>query len=96
MLEPKFGDALAFFKPAEENSNPLLCASNVIGGDLQVFKNTGDFPNDPGNSASIRGNTIGGNLTCKENSPPPSVSPASGPNTVGGKKKGQCSADLGF
>jgi len=47
-------------------------------------------------SAVIGGNTIGGNLQCTENSPPPIVSPAAGPNTVGGIKEDQCSADLGF
>ena len=26
---------------AEENSNALISLSNVVGGDLQVFKNTG-------------------------------------------------------
>ncbi len=81
---------------AEENSNPLAFAANVIGGDLHVFRNTGSFRNFPGTSAFIGGNTIGGDLRCKENSPPPSVSPVAGANTVDGNKEDQCSADLGF
>ena len=73
----------------EENSNGVVVLNSLIGGDLQVFKNTGVinplfFPF----SASIGGNTIGGNLQCAENSPPPAVSPSAGPNTVGGSKAG--------
>lgn len=80
---------------AEENSNGLLFGFNVIGGDLQVFKNTGFLPPE-GTSANIGGNTIGGDLQCKENSPPPGISPLFGSNAVGGDKEDQCSSELGF
>jgi hypothetical protein len=46
---------------------------------VQIVKNTG--------SLTILGNTIGGNLQCKENS----QTPTGGGNIVGGKKEDQCS-----
>ena len=61
-----------------------------------MFKNTGILGPAFPFSVSIGGNTIGENLQCKENSPPPIASPSAGSNTVGGDKEDQCSADLGF
>lgn len=80
---------------AEENSNGLLFGNNLIGGDLQVFANTGVLPED-GSSANIGGNTIRGDLQCKENNPLPLVSPLFGVNAVGGDKEDQCSSEHGF
>ena len=75
---------------AEENSNPQVIINSIIGGDTQVFKNSGDpF------SAVIGGNMIGGNLQCKENSSG-LFAGAAGPNQVGGDKEDQCSAGNGF
>jgi hypothetical protein len=51
---------------------------NNVGGDVQVFQNTG--------GVEIRGNRIDGNLQCKANSPPP----VGGNNIVQGNKEDQC------
>jgi hypothetical protein len=51
--------------------------SNSVGGQLDFSKNTG--------ASDISGNTIGKNLTCKDNTPPPT----GGGNTAK-KKDGQC------
>lgn len=56
----------------------LSLRSNVIGGDAQVEKNR--------YWQRIYGNTIGGNLDCKENSP----APVGSGNRVYGSKTGQC------
>ncbi len=81
---------------AKRNLNGLVFLDTMIGGNLKVKENTGIITPGFPFSASIGGNTIGGNLQCTSNSPPPIVSPSAGPNTVGGKKKDQCSTDLGF
>ena len=70
----------------EMTGNPVATGCSITG-DLQVFKNVSTF------AAFISGNTVGGNLQCKENFPAP------GPfivNTVSGNKEDQCAAGLGF
>jgi hypothetical protein len=67
----------------EENSTALaegiVVRDNMIGGNLQVFKNKG-----PG-SKVVQFNNVGQNLQCFENDPPF----VGGPN-VAGKAEGQC------
>ncbi|MDJ0948546.1 MAG: polymer-forming cytoskeletal protein [Alphaproteobacteria bacterium] len=70
----------------EENPALLAAIGGIVGGDVQVFKNTG--------GALIGGNTIEGNLQCKENDPAPT--PFGAPNTVDGNKEDQCAENLGF
>ncbi len=53
----------------------------VLNGDTEIV-------------SSIKANTIGGNLVCKNNSPEPQADGFI--NTVSGQKKGQCTAELGF
>jgi hypothetical protein len=62
----------------DDNSRALAALRNVVGGNVQVFQNTG--------GVEIRGNRIDGNLQCKENSP----APVGGNNRVGGNKEDQC------
>ncbi len=62
----------------EENAGGLMADGGFIGGNLQMFKNTG--------SGSITDNRIRGNLQCKENEP----APVGGGNLVGGNKEDQC------
>ncbi len=63
----------------EENDGSLLAESNVIQHDLQAFQNRlGPF--------HFEGNTIGGSLRCKENSPFPRGSD----NVVNGNREDQC------
>ena len=80
----------------EENANGQAVLDSVIGGNIQVFKNFWVISPAFLTSASIGGNTVGGNLQCKENNPvyPPIVSPSAGSNTVAGNKEDQCS--VGF
>jgi hypothetical protein len=62
----------------DSNSRPLRILRNTVGGNVQVFQNTG--------GATIRRNVIDGNLQCKENIPPPE----GGRNIVQGSKEDQC------
>jgi hypothetical protein len=62
----------------DEQTRALVAASNVVGGNVQAFKNTGGL--------SISGNRIDGNLQCKENRP----APTGGGNIVQGNKEDQC------
>jgi hypothetical protein len=55
-------------------------ARNTVGGNVQVFSNT--------SGVDITGNTIDGNLQCKENSPPPT----GGSNVVRGSAEDQCAS----
>ena len=61
---------------------------NTVSGSIQVDRNTvaGTFSS----RALIDGNTVGGNLQCARNTPPPDAS-LSGSNTVTGLIQGQCS-----
>jgi hypothetical protein len=64
----------------QENSGASFKISmNGIGANLQFFRNQG--------ASTISGNTIGGNLQCKENNPPP----VGGGNTAK-QKEDQCAA----
>ena len=54
---------------------------NQISGNANVSGNSGSAP-------LVGDNTIGGNLRCFNNSPPPTN--FGSPNTVSGKKQGQC------
>jgi hypothetical protein len=56
---------------------------NKVGGNVSVTSNTGLF-------FTIRDNTIGGVLTCTNNSPAPTNGTI--PNTAVGGKKGQCAS----
>jgi hypothetical protein len=58
-------------------------ARNTVGGNVQVMSNRG--------GVDIRGNTIDGNLQCKENVPPPT----GGDNVVRGGEEDQCAALTG-
>ena len=74
----------------EDNLATLLASGPAtIGGDLQVQNNMTPFP------SAIGGNTILGNLQCKENFPAPVVA-LSGANAVAGNKEDQCAMALGF
>jgi hypothetical protein len=73
--------------------------SAVQAADPDACDASGTFPAGcpaaPGgdmDSTEVMTNTIGGNLTCKGNSPAAQVNPADGgqPNVVGGKAKGEC------
>ena len=75
----------------EENFTQLFARGASIGGDLKVLKNTNTT--GIGGGPRVEGNTILGDLKCKENVPPP-FSPTG--NDVDGDKKGQCAEDLGF
>jgi hypothetical protein len=62
---------------------------NKINGNAEISSNAVTS----GNTAVLAGgNTIGGNLLCFDNSPPPTdnVFGVTSPNTVGGHKQGQC------
>jgi len=63
----------------DDNSARLAAIRARVGGNVQAFQNTG--------GVRIRGNTIDGNLQCKENRP----RPVGGNNTVKGSKEDQCS-----
>ncbi len=56
----------------------LIARGARIGGNIQIVGNRG--------SNEIRSNRVGGNLQCKENSPPPT----GGGNIVDGNKEDQC------
>ncbi len=73
----------------EDNLATLLAVGATIGGDLQVQNNITPF------ASAIGGNTILGNLQCKENFPAPVVA-LSGANAVAGNKEDQCTMALGF
>jgi len=60
------------------NNRLLRALRNNVGGNIQVFQNTG--------GAEIRRNVIDGNLQCKENIP----APTGAFNVVGGNKEDQC------
>jgi hypothetical protein len=47
----------------DDNAGPLLANANVLGGNLQAFKNTG--------GVTLTVNRMKGNLQCKENTPAP-------------------------
>jgi hypothetical protein len=64
----------------DANRSSLRVNDNRVGGSVQVIGNQG--------RAEIYGNTIDGNLQCKENSP----RPVGGNNRVRGNKENQCSA----
>jgi hypothetical protein len=66
----------------DDNSGSAILSSK-ISGNLDFSGNTA-----PGNF--VRDNTVGGNLSCKDNVPPPSLSG----NTVTGNAKGQCANGL--
>ena len=63
------------------NDGKLVATANDVQADVQVFQNVG------GAAIAIGGNTIDGNLQCKENDP----FPVGGGNVVGGNKEDQCS-----
>jgi hypothetical protein len=62
----------------DDNSQALEATFNSVGGNVQAFQNRG--------GVRIAGNTIDGNLQCKENVPPPT----GGNNIVRGSAEDQC------
>jgi hypothetical protein len=62
----------------DDNANYLQATYNTVGGNIQVFQNTG--------GVKIANNTVDGNLQCKENTP----KPTGGNNIVHGNKEDQC------
>ena len=62
---------------------------NKISGNAEISGNAVSTGNT---AVLVGGNTIGGNLRCFDNSPPPTdnVFGVTSPNTVGGQKQGQC------
>lgn len=62
----------------DENRGPVKALRNVVGGNVQAFKNSG--------GVAVTANRIDGNLQCKENAPPPT----GGRNIVQGNKEDQC------
>lgn len=64
-------------------SEVAVVVSSTVGGNVQVLDNSG--PQD----AIVGGNVIGGNLRCQGNTPGVNDDNV-GPNTVDGKKLGQC------
>jgi len=62
---------------------------NKISGNAEISGNAVIRGNT---AVLVGGNTIGGNLRCFDNSPPPTdnVFGVTSPNTVGGQKQGQC------
>ena len=61
-------------------NNSYGIGSNTVGQNIHFYQNVSLVP------AQITGNTIGGNLHCQDNTPPP----AHAANTVGGHTQGQC------
>lgn len=61
----------------DENNGPLNAQLNVLGGNLQAFKNMG--------GVTLTGNRMKGNLQCKENIPAPT-----GSGNVAASKEDQC------
>lgn len=61
----------------DENNGPLLADRNVLGGNLQAFKNMG--------GVTLTGNRMKGNLQCKENIPAPT-----GGGNIATSKEDQC------
>lgn len=62
----------------DDQRGEVKALKSTVGADVQAFQNTG--------GVRIRGNTIDGNLQCKENRP----RPTGGNNEVGGNKEDQC------
>ena len=62
----------------DEQNRELKVLRTDVEGSVQVMQNTG--------GVEITGNTIDGNLQCKENKP----APTGGDNVVGGNKEDQC------
>jgi hypothetical protein len=63
----------------------IVLDRNTVGGSL-IDENNKCF--NEGGCNSVTSNTIGANLVCKGNTPPPVISGTS--NTVGGNQVGQC------
>jgi hypothetical protein len=66
---------------ANDTGENVAISPNNVGGNVQVNNNTG--------GVIVGGNEIGGNLRCRGN-PSGVTDDNSGPNTVDGKKQGQC------
>jgi hypothetical protein len=68
---------------------------NIVGGKVEVSHTVGTRvgPGDLPDSTEVVTNIIAGDLVCKDNSPPAQIGDSGGSlNTVGGKKKGECTA----
>jgi hypothetical protein len=72
-----------------------------VGGNVQIARMAGTQTGLPGtefegilDSTEVVSNTVGGNLICKNNTPPAQIGDAAeeggGPNTVSGNKVGEC------
>jgi hypothetical protein len=67
---------------------------NIVGGNVEASDTVGTrlYMGQP-DSTEVVTNIIGGNLSCKDNSPPAQIGDSGGsPNIVGGKKKGECAS----
>ena len=62
----------------DSNTGPLAATRNGVGGNIQVFQNTG--------GVEISDNFVDGNLQCTANEP----APTGGGNVVQGNKENQC------
>ncbi|MHA7646515.1 hypothetical protein [Nitrosopumilus sp. S4] len=71
----------------DKNEHHYSVVNSIIDGNLQIDRNTSIY--ESGLYNNFAGNTVGGNLDCKDNQPAP-VNAVFGPNTVNGNKKGQC------
>jgi hypothetical protein len=71
---------------------------NTVGGNVIISNNVGNRPGDDGSndSTELDGNSVGGNLTCFDNTPPAQYgdaygeAPGNGPNVVGHNALGEC------
>ncbi len=66
------------------NSGACIAQMGTVTGDLHIHNNSSQAPSD------ISFNTIGGDLQCAQNTPPPIN--AEGPNQIDGNVQGQCAA----
>jgi hypothetical protein len=72
------GTAVGGTLDVHHNSSRFLLVQNEVDSDLKANNNTG--------GVTILRNTVGGNLQCQDNSPPPN----GGQNIVEGDKEDQC------
>ena len=72
----------------DNNSGPCIAWLGEVGGDVQVHQNSSSTASD------ISLVTIGGNLECQQNTPPPTHK--YGPDWVTGNLQNQCAASRGF
>jgi feruloyl esterase len=86
-----------FVGPGIRIGGAFQCTNNGAGCQAELGE-VGDFVQVSGNGASTASDisliSVGGNLECSGNTPPPTHN--FGPNFVAGSLQGQCAAKLGF